>query len=123
MTQHQVRDNLMQMINTNTEEKVTQSAGSVTRIRLFAKVGSRGEGYNLRLVHYIVHQSYRTPGQRDDEQTVASSAGHVADAPITDDKPRGCCETIKIYATGIAPSRILGNSARHHEGVLTADPR
>ena len=127
-TNIQVRDNLIQSINTNSEEKVTAiPAGSFTRIRLFAKVaGPAGEGVTISATSKTSTTSPTGNTGAGVTMNVTRSSlccANVADAPVTDDNPAVAGETIKIYATGIGVIKDLsGILLTTTEGIPYSGP-
>ena len=112
-TNAQVRDALIQKINSNSEEKVTAApGGSFTRIRLFAKVaGPAGEGTTVSASSTTSTTS--PTGNTGAGVTMNATradlcCSSVADSPITSDNPAVAGETIKIFATGIGAIKDLG---------------
>ena len=127
-TNVQVRDNLIQMINSNGEEKVTAvPAGSFTRIRLFSKVaGPAGEGITIAATAAVSSTSptgNTGPGVTMNTTRSALCCSNVADAPVTDVNPATAGETIKVYATGIGAIKDLaGIQLATTEGVPYSGP-
>lgn len=122
-TNVEVRDNLIQLINANPEERlVAVPAGSFTRIRLFAKVaGPAGEGIKLS-VSAVTSSTSPTgntgPGVTMNVTSSQLCCSNVEDAPVTPANPAMAGETIKIYAAGVgAVKDLTGVQLAVQEGV------
>jgi len=102
-TLQSIRDGLITLINTNTNEKVTAaSAGEFTRIVLTAKVGGPA-GNGIAISSQISSNATETISPLDSSATCCAN---IAGSLVTPDNPVVPGEVITIYATGIGPTTL-----------------
>jgi uncharacterized protein (TIGR03437 family) len=102
-TLQSVRDALIVLINSNSNELVTaKAAGEYTRIILTAKLGGPA-GNGIQISSSVSTSATLTVSVLGSEQTCCAN---VAGSPVTPDNPVVPGEVITIYATGIGPTTL-----------------